>query len=49
MGKYIATEVVKKIIRAGKNVLNSRVLVMGATFKENVSDITELQSGRCFA
>jgi UDP-N-acetyl-D-glucosamine/UDP-N-acetyl-D-galactosamine dehydrogenase len=39
MGKFIATEVVKQIIRAGKNVLNSRVLVMGATFKENVSDI----------
>jgi UDP-N-acetyl-D-galactosamine dehydrogenase len=39
MGKYIATEVVKQIIRAGKNVLNSKVLVMGATFKENVSDI----------
>jgi UDP-N-acetyl-D-glucosamine/UDP-N-acetyl-D-galactosamine dehydrogenase len=39
MGKYIATELVKQIIRAGKNVLNSRVLVMGATFKENVSDI----------
>jgi len=39
MGKFIATEVVKEIIRAGKNVLNSRVLVMGATFKENVSDI----------
>ena len=39
MGKYIATEVVKQMIRAGKNVLNSRVLVMGATFKENVSDI----------
>ena len=39
MGKYIATEVVKKIIKAGKNVLNSKVLVMGATFKENVSDI----------
>jgi UDP-N-acetyl-D-galactosamine dehydrogenase len=39
MGKYIATEVVKQIIHAGKNVLNSRVLVMGATFKENVSDI----------
>jgi UDP-N-acetyl-D-glucosamine/UDP-N-acetyl-D-galactosamine dehydrogenase len=39
MGKYIATEVVKQIIRTGKNVLNSRVLVMGATFKENVSDI----------
>ncbi len=39
MGKFIATEVVKKIIKAGKNVLNSKVLVMGATFKENVSDI----------
>jgi UDP-N-acetyl-D-galactosamine dehydrogenase len=39
MGKYIATEVVKQIIRAGKNVLNSKILVMGATFKENVSDI----------
>jgi UDP-N-acetyl-D-galactosamine dehydrogenase len=39
MGKYIATEVVKKIIKAGKNVLNSKVLVLGATFKENVSDI----------
>lgn len=39
MGKFIATEVVKKIIKAGKNVLHSKVLVMGATFKENVSDI----------
>lgn len=39
MGKYLATELVKKIIRAGKNILNSRVLVMGATFKEDVSDI----------
>jgi UDP-N-acetyl-D-glucosamine/UDP-N-acetyl-D-galactosamine dehydrogenase len=39
MGKHIATELVKQIIRDGKNVLNSRVLVMGATFKENVSDI----------
>jgi UDP-N-acetyl-D-galactosamine dehydrogenase len=39
MGKYIATELVKKIIQAGKNVLHSKVLVMGATFKENVSDI----------
>jgi UDP-N-acetyl-D-glucosamine/UDP-N-acetyl-D-galactosamine dehydrogenase len=39
MGKYIATEVVKKIIKAGKNVLHSKVLLLGATFKENVSDI----------
>jgi UDP-N-acetyl-D-galactosamine dehydrogenase len=39
MGKYIATELVKNIIKTGKNVLNSKVLVLGATFKENVSDI----------
>ncbi len=39
MGKYLATELVKKIIQAGKNVLDSKVLVMGATFKEDVSDI----------
>ena len=39
MGKFIATEVVKTMIRAGKNVLNSNVLIMGVTFKENVSDI----------
>ncbi len=39
MGFYIAKQTVKKIIAAGKNVLNSRVLVMGATFKEDVSDI----------
>lgn len=39
MGGYIATELVKKIIKANKNVLNCRVLIMGATFKEDVSDI----------
>ncbi len=39
MGKYLATEVVKKIIQANKNILNSKVLVMGATFKEDVSDL----------
>jgi UDP-N-acetyl-D-galactosamine dehydrogenase len=39
MGFYIAKQTVKKIIAANKNVLNSRVLVMGATFKEDVSDI----------
>ncbi|HQN16615.1 MAG TPA: nucleotide sugar dehydrogenase, partial [Bacteroidales bacterium] len=39
MGYYIAKQTVKKIIAAGKNVLNSKVLVMGVTFKENVSDI----------
>ncbi|MFZ4521224.1 MAG: nucleotide sugar dehydrogenase [Bacteroidales bacterium] len=39
MGFYVAKQCVKKLIRAGKNVLRSNVLVMGATFKENVSDI----------
>jgi UDP-N-acetyl-D-galactosamine dehydrogenase len=39
MGFYVAKQTVKKIIAAGKNVLASRVLVMGVTFKENVSDI----------
>jgi UDP-N-acetyl-D-galactosamine dehydrogenase len=39
MGFYIAKQAVKKIIAADKNVLTSRVLVMGATFKEDVSDI----------
>lgn len=39
MGFYAAKQVVKRLIAAGKNVLNAKVLVMGATFKENVSDI----------
>jgi UDP-N-acetyl-D-galactosamine dehydrogenase len=39
MSKYIATELVKGIIKAGNNLLNSKILVMGITFKENVSDI----------
>ncbi len=39
MGFYVAKQTVKKLIAAGKNISNSRVLVMGVTFKENVSDI----------
>lgn len=39
MGFYVAKTTVKKIIAAGKNLAKTRVLVMGATFKENVSDI----------
>ncbi|MFC2100228.1 nucleotide sugar dehydrogenase [Bacteroidota bacterium] len=39
MGFYVAKQLVKKIIAAGKNVLNSKVLIMGATFKEDVTDI----------
>jgi len=39
MGRYIGKQTVKKIIAASKNAQGSRVLVMGITFKENVSDI----------
>lgn len=39
MGFYIAKQTVKKIIAQGKVIQDSRVLVMGATFKEDVSDI----------
>lgn len=39
MGGYVAKQTVKKIIASGKNIQQARVLVMGATFKENVSDI----------
>ena len=39
MGRYIAKKIVKKVLAQGKNILHARVLVMGVTFKENVSDI----------
>jgi UDP-N-acetyl-D-galactosamine dehydrogenase len=53
MGFYVAKQTVKKLIAKGKDPSKSKVLVMGATFKENVEDIrnskvadviTELQS-----
>ncbi len=56
MGGYTAKQTVKKIIAAGTNPADARVLVMGATFKENVTDIRnskvadvvkELQSFSC--
>jgi len=39
MGGYIAKQTVKKMISADKNPKDTRVLIMGVTFKENVSDI----------
>jgi UDP-N-acetyl-D-galactosamine dehydrogenase len=39
MGGYIAKQTVKKILAEGKHLSQSRVLVMGFTFKENVADI----------
>lgn len=39
MGKYIAEQTVKQLIKAGKSVKGSKVLVLGITFKENIRDI----------
>ncbi len=39
MGKYVAEQTVKQLIKAGKTVNKCRVLVLGITFKENVRDI----------
>ena len=39
MGMYIGRTTAKRILAKGKSLLSSRVLVMGATFKEDVSDI----------
>jgi UDP-N-acetyl-D-galactosamine dehydrogenase len=39
MGFYIAKQTVKRIIAQGKHIQDAKVLVMGATFKEDVSDI----------
>ena len=39
MAGYVAKKVIQAIIKGGANVAQAKVLVMGATFKENVSDI----------
>ena len=39
MGRYVGKQTVKKIIAASKSPKGARVLIMGITFKENVSDI----------
>lgn len=39
MGAYVARKVVQHIVANNGNVKNACVLIMGATFKENVSDI----------
>lgn len=39
MGFYVAKQTVKKLIALGKDISKSKVLVMGATFKEDVEDI----------
>lgn len=39
MGRYIGKQTVKKIIASGRNLNGARALVMGITFKEDVTDI----------
>lgn len=39
MGNYVAQKIVQHLIATNGDVKKARVLVMGATFKENVSDI----------
>ncbi len=39
MGFFVAKQTIKKLIAAGKNIGKSKILVMGITFKEDVSDI----------
>jgi len=39
MGKYVATEVIKLMMRKDLKVLGSKVLIMGFTFKEDCPDV----------
>jgi UDP-N-acetyl-D-galactosamine dehydrogenase len=39
MGFYAGKQTVKMMIKQGKNPMDSKVLIMGATFKEDVADI----------
>lgn len=39
MGAYVADEVVKKMVKKGIQVVGSKALVMGFTFKENCPDV----------
>lgn len=38
MGEYVATEVVKLMLKKGIIILNSEILILGFTFKENCPD-----------
>lgn len=39
MGKYVAENIVKNLIKAGTAVKNAKVAILGLTFKENCPDI----------
>jgi UDP-N-acetyl-D-galactosamine dehydrogenase len=39
MGEYVASQVVKLMIKKGINILGAKVLILGITFKENCPDV----------
>ena len=39
MGDYVATQVIKSMLKKGIQVLNSKILILGITFKENCPDV----------
>ncbi|MBC7105106.1 MAG: nucleotide sugar dehydrogenase [Firmicutes bacterium] len=39
MGRYVAQETIKLLVRAGKTVKDAKVLVLGVAFKENIPDV----------
>jgi UDP-N-acetyl-D-galactosamine dehydrogenase len=39
MGRYVGKQTVKKLIASGKSLKEARILIMGITFKEDVTDI----------
>ena len=39
MGGYVATETIKHMLKKGIQVLNSEILILGFTFKENCPDV----------
>src|SRR5574344_569148 len=39
MGEYVATETVKHMLKKGIQVLNSQIIILGFTFKENCPDV----------
>jgi len=39
MGEYVATETIKLMLKKGIQVLNSEIIILGFTFKENCPDV----------
>ena len=39
MSTFVANKIVKLLIKAGKQIMGSRILILGVTFKENCPDI----------